>query len=351
MAGIAANPFRPPRRGARRSFTLLELLAVMGIVLALTTLTAVSVGNLARDANRTAATNTVVAMLGTARSIALRDNAYVALTFRVAPDRQTRAIPSDPQVVELVVAKWTGEIVNNRTPGAAVAGFVVDDVFAERFLPVPGIASKRLPPGMLVAGPAFGFITDLSVGANDRFWRPLPRFEGTVTPVDQATGRPGFLPDLGRTELGWAIAVLFGPDGRMLSRNPEQVLEVIIDPVSNQNAYGKGFVDFDANHFPNRGTTNVFSGGPFNVDFFVYDEPLDEPLFDLVPYLGVFSDTEARGMFAESSVAKWRGTGSAAVGSNGSPSQRVRDLSQFIEQQSDRITFNRYSGVAVLEAR
>ena len=123
----------------RRSFTLLELLAVMGMLLALTTLTVVSVGNLARDANRTAATNTVVAMLGTARAVALRDNAYVALTFRVARDRRTREIPSNPQVVELIVAKWTGEVVTDVNGDR--------DVYADRFVPVPGIAAKQLPPG------------------------------------------------------------------------------------------------------------------------------------------------------------------------------------------------------------
>jgi type II secretory pathway pseudopilin PulG len=349
MAGIAANPFRPPRRGARRSFTLLELLAVMGIVLALTTLTAVSVGNLARDANRTAATNTVVAMLGTARSIALRDNAYVALTFRVAPDRQTRAIPSDPQVVELVVAKWTGEVVTDVNGDR--------DVFADRFVPVPGIASKRLPPGILVAGPAFSVVTDQTVGANDRFWITQPRFEGTVTPVDQATGRPGFLPDLGRTELGWAIAVLFGPDGRMLSRNPEAVLEVDTSGGggSVDNAYVKAFVDYDGDGRPRKGATVV---PPYpadaNVQWAVYDEPSDEPVFDYVPYLAVFSDIEAKEVFplatAGSTVlGSWRGSSINSTGSGGG--RRRQDLSQFIEQQSDRITFNRYSGVAVLEVR
>jgi type II secretory pathway pseudopilin PulG len=346
MAGSRPNLPHLARRARRRSFTLLELLAVIGIVLALSSLTAVSVSAVIRDANRSSATNTVVSVLGIARAVALRDNAYVAVTFRIAADRQTRAIPSDPQVVEVVVAKWTGEVVSENTPGAAAIGFP-DDIFADRLLPVPNIPVRRLPPGILVAGPAFSFVTDSRVGQNDRFWRSPPVLAGTVTPPGD-NGRPGFTPDLARTELGWGIAVLFGPDGRALSRNPEQVLEVVNSADGNQNAYVKAFLDVDGNGLPNRGSTNVYGNGPVNVDFFVYDEPLDEPLLDLVPYLAVFSDSDARSAFRPEDVARWRGTGTAGVGGPGSPSRRVENQSDFIEEQSDRIVFNRYSGVAVV---
>ena len=59
------------------------------------------------------------------------------------------------------------------------------------------------------------------------------------------------------------------------------------------------------NGFPRRGTTNVYGNGPVNVDFFVYDEPTDEPLVDYVPYLAVFNDAEARERFTPST---WKGT-------------------------------------------
>ena len=76
-----------------------------------------------------------------------------------------------------------------------------------------------------------------------------------------------------------------------------------------------------------------------NVDYFIYDEPRDEPLVDYVPYLAVFNDAEARDRFNSST---WKGTN---IGGNGSPPPRIRDQSLFIEEQSDRITFNRYTGV------
>jgi prepilin-type N-terminal cleavage/methylation domain-containing protein len=330
----------------RAAFTLLELLVVMGILLVLAVLTAVSVGKVTRDAKLANATNTLVAALGNARAIAIRDNAFVMVTFRIAPDRRSKAVPREPQVVQIVTARWTGEVVTAETPlpnpntfGAEV---MEDDVFADRFVPVPGVPTRDLPAGVMVGGPAFGFITDASVGQNDRYWRTLPRLAGTVVASTTPGGAPTFTPDLTRTELGWAIGVLFGPDGRVLSRNPQQVLEVVTSGTGNQNAYVKSFVDFNGDGFPLRGTTNVFGGGPVNVDYFIYDEPLDEPLVDYVPYLAVFNDAEARDRF---DAAAWRGTGSGAIGGNGAPSARVRDQSLFIDEQADRITFNRYTGV------
>jgi hypothetical protein len=299
-----------------------------------------------RDAKLANATNTLVAALGNARAIAIRDNAFVMVTFRIAPDRRAKAVPREPQVVQIVTARWTGEVVTAETPlpnpntyGAEV---MEDDVFADRFVPVPGVPTRDLPAGVMVGGPAFGFITDASVGQNDRYWRTLPRLAGTVVASTTPGGAPTFTPDLTRTELGWAIGVLFGPDGRVLSRNPQQVLEVVTSGSGNQNAYVKSFVDFNGDGFPLRGTTNVFGSGPVNVDYFIYDEPLDEPLVDYVPYLAVFNDAEARDRF---DAAAWRGTGAGAIGGNGAPSARVRDQSLFIDEQADRITFNRYTGV------
>ena len=328
------------RLAPARAFTLLELLVVMGIMMILAVLTAISVGKVTRDAKLANATNGVVASLGAARAIAIRDNAYVMVTFRVAPSRQSRAVPREPQVVQIVTARWTGEVVTANTPlptpNTYGAELMVDDVFADRFVPVPGVPTRDLPAGVLIAGPAFGFVTDASVGQNDRQWRTQPRFAGTT---NAAVTPPTFTPDLARTELGWAIGVLFGPDGRVLSRNPQQVLEVVTAAGGNQNAYVKSFVDYDGNGFPERGTTSAYGGAGVNVDYFIYDEPRDEPLVDYVPYLAVFNDAEARDRF---NASTWKGTN---IGGNGSPPPRIRDQSLFIEEQSDRITFNRYTGV------
>ena len=93
---------RPLHRLRRTAFTLLELLVVMGILLVLAVLTAFSVGKVTSDAKLANATNTLVAMLGNARAIAIRDNAYVMVSFRIAPDRRARAVPRDPPAVQVV---------------------------------------------------------------------------------------------------------------------------------------------------------------------------------------------------------------------------------------------------------
>jgi prepilin-type N-terminal cleavage/methylation domain-containing protein len=339
----------------QRAFTLLELLVVMGILLVLAVLTTVSVSKVTRDAQLSGATNTVVAALGNARAIAVRDSAYVMVTFRVAADLRDKFLPSNPPTIEVVTARWTGEVIRLGSPNngcPAISPALPDDTLADRFLPIPGVPVRALPRGVSVAGPAFGYVTDGAPGDHDDEWRSLPRFGGQVVSGPVPCQPPGvvgryLVPDLSRTEAGWGLAVLFGPDGRALSRNPEQVLEVVTG-AGNQNAYVKAFVDFNADGYPQAGTSNARGGASrINLDFFVYDEPTDEVLVDYVPYLAVFSESELRSKFSDAEAAAWRGPFSVAGGfGNDPPQARVLSWSRFIEEQSDRITFNRFTGVA-----
>jgi hypothetical protein len=104
-------------------------------------------------------------------------------------------------------------------------------------------------------------------------------------------------------------------------------------------------VDFNGNGYPACGATRYFGGASaVNVDFTIYDEPLDEPLVDYVPYLAVFNEKEARERFP-TTASGWRGPKSG-------PSQaRVFDHTSFINEQADRITFNRFTGVAGLVSK
>lgn len=337
-------------RPAARAFTLLELLVVMGILLILAVLTTISVGKVTRDARLASATNTVVAALGNARAVAIRDNTYVLVTFRVAPDRRARALPRTPTVIQIVTARWTGEVVQPNTPlPPGVEMPSTGDVYGERFLPVPGVPTRDLPAGIYVAGPGFFRVVDTSVGGSDRYWFTQPTFAGVA---NYGATPPTFVPDRAQTEVGNAIGVMFGPDGRVASRTQSSVLEVDATPSngsgsSDQNAWVKPFLDVDNDGFPKRGTSQFGTYPPLqNVSFFYYDEPTDEIFVDLVPYLAVFNMAEARELF---STAAWKGPNIGGIDSPtqpASPPQRVRDLSDFIDEQSDRITFNRFTGVA-----
>ena len=335
-----------------RAFTLLELLVVMGILLVLAVLTAISVGKVTRDAKLANATNTVVASLGTARAIAIRDNAYVMVTFRVAADRRSRKLPRFPQVIQVVTARWTGEVITPQSPvpdGVEMPSTL--DVYGQRFVPVPGVPARDLPVGVYVAGPGFFRVTSTSTGLSDKYWFTQPTFAGTS---DLLITPPTFSPNLALTEVGNAIGVMFGPDGRMVSRMDNDVTEVDTGS-GDQNAWVKPFLDTDGNGFPSRGLS-VFPPYPAlqNTSFFYYDEPLDDGFVDLVPYLAVFNMAEARERF---NTNAWRGPSIGGLGNLGttnpspaSPPQRVLDISNFIDEQADRITFNRYTGVPGLIA-
>ncbi len=331
------------RRTLRRSaFTLLELLVVMGILLILAVLTAISVGKITRDAKLANATNTLVAALGNARAVAIRDNAYILVTFRIAPDRRARALPSDPQVVRIYTARWTGEVLDkNATAPAGQQLPSSRDISGERFVVVPGVPQRDLPAGVNVAGPGYGRALTGSVGLFDDAWLTQPRFAGTT---NFAVTPPTFTPDLAQTELGNAIGVLFGPDGRLLSRLPVGLTEAETgNATQNQNAWEKPFLDVDGTGYPRCGNTVL---PPFaaltNLNFFYYDEPLDEPYIDLVPFLAVYSDSEARERF--NNGAAWKGQVAGGMAAGSEP-QRVKDISAFISEQADIIRFNHYSGV------
>lgn len=310
-----------PRRSA--AFTLLELLVVMGILLVLAVLTTVSVGAITRDAKISSATNEIVAALGAARGIAIRDNAFVLVTFRMKRHPRVVDGPYEPQTVQVVIAKWTGEIVRPD-------GIPDRDTLAERFMAVPGVPVRDLPAGVRVAGPSFAFSThDNPSGplANDRYWRTQPRFVGNYA---TSGGTTTYTPDLARTEVGSMIGVLFGPDGRVLSRNPLQVQEVLVDDNGDLDAWCTGFLDSTGSGKPNKGAT---TGGQ-SFPYFQYDEPTDQPLIDYVPYLAVFDDIDLRSRF---NTAAWVGPANNLA--------RRNDISSYVEEMADRITFNRYSGV------
>ena len=124
----------------RNAFTLTELLIVMGVIGALSALTLVSVRAVTRDARLASATNTVTASLDNARAMAMKQNTVVVLVFR------PRFVGVREQVVDVVIARWTGD-----TPVDMATLMTFD-----RFVPMFDVPVRSLPKGIKVAGPSYG---------------------------------------------------------------------------------------------------------------------------------------------------------------------------------------------------
>ena len=119
---------------------------------------------------------------------------------------------------------------------------------------------------------------------------------------------------------------MYAPDGTTITRN-------------SQSDSFRAFVDFDSNRMQRIGANDIdYRGMPevaaadFNGGYFLQLGPGDEPYVNIVPFLAVFDDDEARELFGDDD---WQGV------------TRELELTQYISQHADRIHFNRYSGVAM----
>lgn len=306
---------------APAGFTLIELLVVIGIIATLAVLTTMSVRRLSRDSRVAIAVNQVISALGEARARALKDNEPMLVTFVVRTDAGMSAARG--QITDVVIAKWTGQIVKVQDGGPNNPG---TDIWNEPFVIHPDTVRRSLPPGIKVAGPR----TD---------YNPPGTSDQDVVWITQ--------PELANNEYGRSIGVLFGPDGTVVTRFPAGVGVAL---------YESAYLDLDgvknANGWPLQNVGNSTSGARY----FEYNEEVDEPSINYVRTLAIFDDAAAREFFG---AGGWSGTSSGA--SNGLPAdcstepageRRMRcQQSHFINQYADRINFNRFTGVAEVAKR
>jgi len=288
-------------RCRRAGFTLAELLVVIGIIVILATTTLFAVGRMAREARLSSATNSVIAALDNARTHAIRNNEMVLVVFRprLRADR-------NEQYIEVVTAVWTGESYTWPPPPAGPNYRPVID----RFVPVGDLRPRALPIGIKVAAPRYYGGTD-----TDATWETQVHLPSTLA---------GFTGE----RVGALLGIMFDGQGRVVTKNS------LSGTGSNQQ-----WVDFNSDGLHrDRGTdynyrTGNFPPQPFAARFDHVAE-FDEPYVTTAVFLAVFDDDRAR----EFRTTNWSTNAlyDELIGGNG-----------WITRNSDRIHFNRYTGVVM----
>jgi prepilin-type N-terminal cleavage/methylation domain-containing protein len=307
----------PPR--VRRAFTLIELLAVMGILVLLAVLTVAGVGRISKDARISTAVNRITAALGNARAIAIKENAFVMVVFRptwpVASPQPGEVVvaasnPATPQLTEIQIAKYSGETE------------IIDPYYgnlSQRFTLVPGVAPVSLPPGIKVAGPNYEWESDpTGLDFENPAYYTQPDFRAIADDCSEYL-------DYYRI-----IGVMFAPDGRRVLRLPAKTSqrEKFVVDFSNGDRDGDGSFG-DVNYrFPNGCSLSGF-------DLYHYvDHPLDETNVFLMPLLMVYDDDAAR----EFKATDWSTRANIEQ-------ELVGRETGFIARNGQRIDFNPATGV------
>ena len=295
---------------ARTGFTLLELLVAMGVIAVLAVLTLMSMRGIANDARLASATNTVKAALDNARALAMKNNTVVLIVFRP----RFEGVHKQKQVVEIVTAKWTGEAATAWVTYASPRLEVV-----ERFVPIPDVPVRALPPGTKVAGPSYG-------ADEDAVWVT----QSHLPAIDQLSG-------LGEVR-GQLIAIMYGPDGTTISRNSQTDSARTFVDFNNDGEQNLGVTVIDYNQIP----PPTISQMDFEEAYFDHRFENEETYVSVVPFLAVFDDNEAREIFGDDD---WD-----------DPQRYLEELTNndlnnpplgYIAQFANRIHFNRYTGVVM----
>jgi prepilin-type N-terminal cleavage/methylation domain-containing protein len=277
------------RAASRSGFTLIELLVAMGIIAVLGTITIVAIRAVSSDAKLATGLNTVMAALDQTRAEAIKRNRIMLVVFRPVQ------VSAQKQAVEIVLAESAGDSWQD-----GIGGPIYD-----RFLPVLDVQPRRLPAGLKVAGPYY-----------------RDPVEGSGTPgdgvlcgeaVDGLWVTQTHLPAAPAEAGGELIGVMYAPDGTTITRN------------ARSDSSGV-WVDLHLPGDPGYGT-------PQATDRWEWIDPLDETLVNVVPFLAVYDDDDARESY---DPAAWTNI-----------CTRTIDLSDYINQFADRVHFNRYTGVAM----
>lgn len=321
------------RPSSRRCFTLAELMVVIAIMGLLGSLTMVAYRGISKNAKLSSGTNTVMAVLDQARGLAIRNNKIVLVAFRPRLDGKN-------QYIEALLCEWTGESgVACVTPGNGQSPCATGQSpnVVDRFRPIAGMAARRLPAGIKVAGPWYS----KGQGSSET---PV---NGVPVNLDYLWITQSHLPTIttnpATTEAaGEIICVMYAADGTTITRNSRTDSARIFIDFNNDGIQQVLGTQLNYANLPVV-QSNLFDGGGSGAGhsvggYFQHLSENEEPFVDVVAYVAVFDDDLMRELYPPSA---WVG------GGTGPAEKRVEHYSQFISQNADRIHFNRYSGVAM----
>ena len=303
---------RQPIGTFRSGFTLLELLIVIAIITVLSVVTVISVGSISRDVKLSTGINRVTSTLATARAEAIRSNKPVMVSFRMVKDVRR---PGKPAQVEMAVSRWTGEFLTPTQVGYS------GNAHSERYELVPQIPPQLLPDGVKVgcSYADFGLVNN-----GEEVWCFMT--SGPFLPVDvDSDGSADYFTSQDKGEM---IGVLFGPDGQLLTRNTQSL--------TSGGVWVCKWIDFNNDGKLERAT--VLPGNSNN-SFFYQNDTIDEPFMNMAQFLVIYDEQRAR---EEVDFTLWSGETSAGAHALA----KHNSLGVWVNENADRIHFNRYTGMA-----
>ena len=308
-------------------FTLIELMVVIGILISLATMTAISVSKVTKDARLSKAVSQVMNALETARTLAIKEHRIVMVVFTVKTER-TNSEVSGGMMTGTVKRQWTRILATRLrdelvlSPATtATSGKFYNDMFEQH----PNFNPIDLQEGIKVAGPLMDF------NQRDEMWTTQPTFYDSNT-------------NFADMEYGYMLGIMFGTDGALLTRITGSGGGI------NSSSGRNPVLDLDQDGIQSSVSNQKdpwFQGG-----WYTYNLEGEEPFIQLGTFLAVFNDSAMRELY---NVNNWKGPKSPGwnPGTKDPCSDyatgRTRmncDESEYINQFGEKIYFNRYTGRA-----
>ena len=300
----------------KHGFTLVELVVVIIIIALIAGFSAMAYSKIAKNMRLSTAKNTIISALDNARAYAIKNNRYVITVFRPKLSGD-----GSEQYYECVVADWDGDSANS------------GDWTYDRFIPIDGQKPKNLPIGIGVAAPG------IALNADHIWW--------------VCTYLPSNAVVKNNSLMGEMVGILYNPEGRVVVRNSESGsdriwvdfdrdgIQTIDLALRNDDEFDPIYVDWT------QPVDDLPSGAYFDVE-----APESETYIGLANLLSIFDYDAFREKwgatrtnypnFTDIARSDWERNPS-----NGTVDKYDRDwhFTDFINNTTDRIQFNRYSGV------